>query len=89
MRKQARASQVFEEMCAQVLQNDRLLKGTTPRRAGNNGRANLSARQEPEMVEQCAVSSDLLFGGFVLESDSLGDSSQVWLLLLPRYIEVS
>ena len=47
-------SQVFEEMCAQVLQNDRLLKGTAPRRASNNGRANLRRRGEPEMVEQCA-----------------------------------
>eukprot|EP00946_MAST-07B_sp_MAST-7B-sp1_P000527 g527.t1 len=47
-------SQVFDEMCAQVLQNDRLLKGTVPRLGANVKRANLNNRQEPEMVEQCA-----------------------------------
>lgn len=47
-------SQVFDEMCAQVLQNDRLLKGTAPRQGANARRANLNDRQEPEMVEQCA-----------------------------------
>ena len=47
-------SQVFDEMCAQVLQNDRLLKGTVPRQGANVKRANLNNRQEPEMVEQCA-----------------------------------
>jgi Ras-related protein Rab-18 len=47
-------SQVFGEMCNKVLQNDRLLKGTAPRQAAKQNRANLNDRREPEMVDQCA-----------------------------------
>ena len=47
-------SQVFDEMCAKVLQNDRLLKGTVPRQAGNSKRRANLTNHEPAMEEQCA-----------------------------------